>query len=187
MDTSKQLPPEERAKLLGALQARFEKNVQRHAGLDWAQVQARLDAQPDKVWSLHEMERTGGEPDVVGRDGETGEIVFYDCAAESPPGRRSASYDRAGQDSRKEARPEHNALDMAAGMGIALLTEEQYRALQALGEFDLKTSSWIETPADVRARGGALFGDRRYGRVFIYHNGAPSYYAARGFRGALRV
>ena len=187
MDTSKQLSAEQRAELLGTLQARFEQNAPRHPGVAWADVQARLDAQPAKLWPLHEMERTGGEPDVVGHDAVTGEYVFYDCAAESPTGRRSVCYDRAALESRATARPENSALDMAAAMGIELLTEEQYRALQALGEFDTRTSSWVQTPADIRSRGGALFADRRYGHVFLYHNGAPSYYAARGFRGMLRV
>lgn len=187
MPTNKQLAPEQRARLLETLHARFEQHSKRHPGLAWADVQARLEANPAKLWSLHEMERTGGEPDVVGRDGKTREITFMDCAAQSPKGRRSICYDRAAQEGRKNAPPQNNALDMAAALGIELLTEEQYRALQELGEFDTSTSSWIVTPADVRERGGALFGDRRYGRVFIYHNGADSYYAARGFRGALRV
>lgn len=177
----------QRDELLNVLRTRFEKHTSRHRGLDWAAVQARLDADPTRLWSLSEMERTGGEPDVVGHDPATGEFIFMDCAAESPSGRRNTCYDRAAQDSRKVARPEANALDMAAQMGIALLTEEQYRALQALGEFDLKTSSWVVTPPDVRALGGALFCDRRYGRVFTYHNSAPSYYGVRGFRGAVRV
>jgi hypothetical protein len=182
-----ELTPEQRYELLATLQARFEQNMRRHPGLDWAKVQARLEARPEKLWSLGEMERTGGEPDVVGYDENTGEIMFYDCAPESPAGRRSACYDGEAQNARKEARPEHNAVGMAAAMSIEILTEEQYRALQTLGEFDTKTSSWLKTPADIRALGGAIFGDRRYGRVFVYHNGAQSYYAARGFRGALRA
>ncbi len=177
----------QREELLRTLKARFEKNMNRHKGLEWAKVQAKLEANPEKLWSLNEMERTGGEPDVVGHDKETGEYIFYDCSAESPKGRRSVCYDREGQESRKEHRPENNAIDMAAAMGIELLTEEQYRELQKLGKFDLKTSSWIETPSDIRNLGGALFCDRRYDNVFVYHNSAPSYYAARGFRGSLRV
>ncbi len=159
----------------------------RHKDLEWTKVQARLEANPEKLWSLHEMERTGGEPDVVGHDDKTGEYIFYDCSAESPKGRRSVCYDREGQESRKEHRPENNAMDMAAAMGIELLTEEQYRELQKLGDFDLKTSSWVKTPPDIRKLGGALFCDRRYDHVFLYHNGAPSYYAARAFRGSLKV
>jgi len=182
-----ELLPEARTALLHTLQARFARHMHRHPGLTWADVAARLNAHPEKVWSLHEMERTGGEPDVVGQDAATGEYIFFDCGAESPTGRRSVCYDRAGQQSRKEAVPDHNALDMAAAMGIELLTEEQYRALQQLGEFDTKTSSWLKTPDAIRQHGGAIFGDRRYHHVFIYHNGAQSYYAARGFRGALRV
>jgi len=181
------LSPEQREELLAALKARFEQNMSRHEGLEWANVQARLEANPEKVWSLGEMERTGGEPDVVGYDNNASEYIFYDCSPESPTGRRNACYDREAQESRKEARPENNAIDMAADMGIELLTEEQYRALQKLGNFDTKTSSWVATPADIRKRGGALFCDRRYGHVFVYHNGAQSYYAARGFRGSLRV
>jgi len=187
IDTDKSLSPEQHTALLSTLQARFEQHMPRHPGLAWADVQAKLAANPDKLWSLHAMEGTGGEPDVVGYDQATGEYIFYDCAAESPSGRRNVCYDQAGLMSRKENRPEHNALDMAAGMGIALLTEAQYRELQTLGEFDTKTSSWLTTPAAIRKLGGALFGDRRYDHVFIYHNGAQSYYAARGFRGALRV
>jgi hypothetical protein len=183
----KELSPEQREELLRALKARFEKNTNRHKGLEWAKVQAKLEANPEKLWSLNEMERTGGEPDVVGHDKKTGEYVFYDCSAESPKGRRSVCYDREGQESRKEHQPENNAIDMAAAMGIELLTEEQYRELQKLGEFDTKTSSWVQTPADIRELGGALFADRRYNTVFVYHNSAPSYYAARGFRGSLRV
>ncbi|HYH06516.1 MAG TPA: DUF4256 domain-containing protein [Thermoanaerobaculia bacterium] len=169
------------------LQTRFEKHRNRHKGLPWADVQSRLDANPGKLWSLHEMERTGGEPDVIGRDAKTGELIFYDCAAESPDGRRSVCYDREALDSRKEHKPASSAMDMAGEMGIELLTEDEYRALQKLGEFDLKTSSWIATPAEIRNLGGALFCDRRYDHVFVYHNGASSYYAARGFRGSLRV
>lgn len=183
----KQLSPEQRDGLFKVLKARFEKNRNRHTGLEWAKVQARLEANAEKLWSLHEMERTGGEPDVVGYDKKTGEYLFYDCSAESPKGRRSICYDREGLESRKAHKPENTAIDMATAMGIALLTEEQYRSLQQLGNFDAKTSSWIETPADIRKLGGALFCDRRYGKVFVYHNGADSYYAARGFRGSLRI
>ena len=182
---NKQLSPKQREELLKALKARFEKNLNRHKGLDWAKVQARLEAKPDKLWSLAEMERTGREPDVVGV--KSGEFVFMDCAPESPAGRRSVCYDRAGLESRKEHRPKTTALDLAAAMGIALLTEEEYLALQKLGEFDTKTSSWIATPPDIRERGGALYGEARYGRIFIGHNGAQSYYAVRGFRGVLKV
>lgn len=185
--TKRELSPEQREGLLGALKARFEKNVKRHKGLEWAKVRARLEANAEKLWSLSEMERTGGEPDVVGHDAKAGEYIFYDCAAESPKGRRSLCYDREALESRKENKPENNALDMAAAMGIEILTEEQYRELQKLGNFDEKTSSWVKTPSDVRELGGALFCDRRYGKVFLYHNGAQSYYAARGFRGSLRV
>jgi hypothetical protein len=181
------LSPAQHQALLKALKARFEKHANRHKGLEWAKVQARLEANADKLWSLNEMERTGGEPDVVGHDRKTGAVVFYDCSAESPKGRRSVCYDGAALESRKEHKPKSNALDMAAAMGIELLTEEQYRELQTLGEFDLKTSSWVQTPAAIRKLGGAIFGDRRYGQVFVYHNGAPSYYAARGFRGSLKV
>jgi hypothetical protein len=173
--------------LLGTLKARFEKNMQRHQGLDWAKVQARLEAAREKLWSLHEMERTGGEPDVVGHDKKTAEYIFFDCSAESPKGRRSVCYDRAALEARKENKPKASAVEMAASMGIELLTEAQYRELQTLGEFDTKTSSWVQTPAAIRKLGGALFCDRRYDTVFVYHNGAESYYAARGFRGALRV
>jgi hypothetical protein len=169
------------------LRARFDKNRNRHAGLEWAKVQARLKAEPEKLWSLHEMERTGGEPDVVGYDKKTGEYIFYDCSAESPTSRRNLCYDRQAWESRKEHKPENNAIDVAATMGIEILTEEQYRELQKLGNFDTKTSSWVKTPADIRRLGGALFCDRRYNAVFVYHNGAESYYAARGFRGSLRV
>lgn len=176
-----------RKELLEALQARFEKNKHRHEAIAWADVRTRLEGNPAAMKSLREMEATGGEPDVIGQDGETGHYVFCDCAAESPAGRRSACYDGAALESRKENKPQSSAVEMAAAMGIELLTEEQYRALQTLGEFDTKTSSWVGTPSDVRALGGALFCDRRYGRVFVYHNGAQSYYAARGFRGSLRV
>ena len=177
----------QREELLGALKARFESNMNRHRGLEWANVQAKLEASPEKLWSLNEMERTGGEPDVVGHDNKTGEYVFYDCSAESPKGRRSVCYDREGLESRKEHKPEDNALDMAAAMGIEILTEEQYRELQKLGNFDTKTSSWVKTPAEIRKLGGALFCDRRYDHVFVYHNGAESYYAVRAFRGSLRI
>ena len=184
------LSPKQREELLTTLQTRFEKNVNRHKGIAWAKVQSRLcgmETNVDKLWSLQEMERTGGEPDVVGQDKKTGEFVFMDCAPESPAGRRSVCYDREGWLSRKEARPKTTAMDMATDMGIALLTEEEYFALQKLGEFDLKSSSWIATPADIRERDGALYAERRYGRIFIGHNGAQSYYAVRGFRGGLRV
>lgn len=173
--------------LLAALKARFEKNMNRHDSLEWAEVQARLEANPEKLRSLHEMERTDGEPDVVGHDKETGEYIFYDCSAESPKGRRSVCYDREALESRKEHKPANSAMDMAAAMGVELLTEEQYRELQKLGNFDTKTSSWVKTPSGIRKLGGALFCDRRYDTVFLYHNGADSYYAARGFRGSLRV
>ena len=178
---------QDREELLKTLKARFGKNMKRHEGLDWAEVQARLEANPEKLGSLQEMERTGGEPDVVGHDKKTGEYIFHDCSAETPQGRRSLCYDREALESRKENKPEGNAVDMASAMGVELLTEEQYRELQKLGEFDLKTSSWVKTPSDVRKLGGSLFCDRRYGKVFLYHNGAQSYYAARGFRGSLRV
>jgi hypothetical protein len=183
----KELSPEQREELFSALKARFEKNMNRHKGLEWAKVQAKLEANIEKLWSLNEMERTGGEPDVVGHDKKTGEYVFYDCSAESPTGRRSVCYDREALESRKEHKPKNNAIDMAAAMGIEILTEEQYRELQQLGTFDLETSSWVQTPADIRTLGGALFCDRRYDTVFVYHNGAESYYAARGFRASLRV
>ncbi len=185
--TKKKLPAEQRSALLGTLKARFDKNMNRHKGIEWAKVLAKLEANADKLWSLSEMERTGGEPDVVGHDKKTGEYIFYDCSAESPKDRRSICYDRQALDSRKEHKPKTSALDMAAAMGIELLSEEQYRALQQLGNFDTKTSSWIETPSAIRKLGGALFCDRRYDTVFLYHNGAESYYAARGFRGSLRV
>src|SRR6266550_6656983 len=183
----KKLSPEQREELLRALKVRFEKNMSRHKGLKWANVQAKLDAHTEKLWSLNEMEKTGGEPDVVGSDKKTGEYIFYDCSAESPKGRRSLCYDREALESRKEHKPLNNAIDMAAAMGIELLTEEQYRELQELGDFDTKTSSWVKTPSDIRKLGGALFCDRRYETVFVYHNGAESYYAARAFRGSLRV
>jgi hypothetical protein len=183
----KDLSPEQREELLRALKARFEKNMNRHKGLEFAEVQAKLAANTEKLWSLNEMERTGGEPDVVGHDKRTGEYIFYDCSAESPKGRRSLCYDREALDSRKEHKPEDDAIDMAAAMSIELLTEEQYRELQKLGNFDRKTSSWVKTPSDIRKLGGALFCDRRYDTVFVYHNGAESYYAARAFRGSLRV
>lgn len=173
--------------LLKTLQARFERHPNRHPGLDWAEVRARLEGKPDHLRALQEMERTGGEPDVIGRDPKTGAYLFCDCSAESPSGRRSVCFDRAGLESRKKHQPAHNAVDLAAELGIELLTEDQYRDLQKLGEFDTKTSSWIQTPAAIRKRGGALFGDRRYDTVFVYHNGAQSYYAARGFRGLRRV
>jgi hypothetical protein len=178
---------DEASKLVSTLKARFQKNMRRHKGLEWAKVEARLEAKPEKLWSLHQMESTGGEPDVVGLDKRTGEYIFYDCAEESPKGRRSVCFDREGLESRKEHRPDDSAMDMANAMGIEILTEDEYRSLQELGEFDLKTSSWIATPAAIRKLGGALFCDRRYDHVFTYHNGAQSYYAARGFRGALKV
>ena len=185
--TKKVLSPKQRGKLLKALKARFEQNMNRHQGLDWAKVQARLEADPEKLWSLNEMERTGGEPDVVGHDKKTGEYIFFDCSAETPKSRTSVCYDREGLESRKEHKPKTTAMDMATDMGIELLTEDQYHELQALGNFDTKTSSWVKAPADVRKLGGALYGERRYGRVFVGHNGAQSYYSARGFRGSLRV
>src|SRR5579864_8994241 len=181
------LSSEQREQLFRALKARFENNMNRHKGHDWAQVQAKLEANAEKLWSLYEMERTHGEPDVVGHDNKTGEYIFYDCSAESPKGRRSLCYDRAALDSRKENKPKNNTMDFATTMGIELLTEEQYQGLQRLGDFDTKTSSWVKTPSNVRKLGGALFCDRRFDTVFVYHNGAESYYAARGFRGSLRV
>jgi hypothetical protein len=187
ISNQKTLSPEQSEELLSILQARFEKNKQRHVGLDWTKIQERLLANSKKLWSLHEMEVTGGEPDVVGQDEETGEYLFYDCSAESPKGRRSVCFDREALESRKQHKPENSAIDMAMSMGIELLSEEQYRNLQKLGKFDLKTSSWVQTPADIRKLGGALFCDCRFGHVFLYHNGAESYYAARGFRGSLRV
>jgi hypothetical protein len=183
----KELSPEQHEELLSALQARFEKNMNRHQGLEWAKVQTKLEANPEKLWSLNEMEKTGGEPDVVGQDKTTGEYIFYDCSAESPKGRRSLCYDGAALESRKEHKPENSAIDLAAAIGIEILTEEQYRELQELGDFDTKTSSWVKTPAAIRKLGGAIFCDRRYDHVFVYHNGAESYYSARGFRGSLRV
>jgi hypothetical protein len=181
------LPREQGEELLGVLKARFEKNMHRHKGLEWAQVQAKLKGSAERVWSLNEMERTGGEPDVIGHDQKTGEYVLCDCSAESPKDRRSLCYDREALESRKENKPQDSAVNMAAAMGIELLTEEQYRDLQKLGNFDTKTSSWVKTPSEIRKLGGALFCDRRYDTVFVYHNGAESYYAARGFRGSLRV
>ena len=183
----KKLSAEQREEILRALKARFEKNMNRHKGLEWAKVKARLEANAEKLWSLREMERTGGEPDVVGHDKKTGEYIFNDCSVESPKGRTSLCYDREALDSRKEHKPKNSVMDMAAAMGIELLTEEQYLDLQKLGEFDLKTSSWVKTPAEIRKLGGALYGDRRYGRVFVGHNGAQSYYGVRAFRGSLRV
>src|SRR4030081_1248611 len=183
----KELSPEQRAELLRALKARFEKNMNRHKGLEWDKVQAKLEANADKLWSLNEMERTGGEPDVVGHDKKTGEYIFYDCSADSPKGRRSICYDGEALAAREEHKPKDSAVAMAAAMGIELLTEEQYRELQKLGTFDTKTSSWVRTPSDIRKLGGALFADRRYGNVFVYHNSAPSYYGARAFRGSLRA
>nr|MDO8116148.1 DUF4256 domain-containing protein [Candidatus Sigynarchaeota archaeon] len=183
----KELSPARRDELLGALKARFEKNMGRHKGIEWAKVRAKLEGNAEKLWSLSEMERTGGEPDVVGQDAKTGEYIFYDCSAESPAGRRNLCYDRVALESRKTARPGGNVIDTAAAIGIELLTEDQYRELQELGEFDTKTSSWVNTPPDIRKLGGALFADRRYDHVFVYHNSAPSYYGVRGFRGSLRV
>ena len=181
------LTPKQQEELIKILNTRFDSNMNRHVGIVWKDVQSRLEANPYKMWSLNEMEKTGGEPDVVGYDKKTGAYVFYDCSAESPKGRRSTCYDKEGLESRKQHKPDHNAIEMATEMGIELLTIEQYHELQTLGEFDTKTSSWLQTPKDVRQLGGALFGDFRYGKVFIYHNGAQSYYAARGFRGVLRV
>jgi Protein of unknown function (DUF4256) len=183
----KELTREQREQLLKTLKARFEKTMNRHKSLAWAEIQAKLEANADKLWSLSEMESTGGEPDVIGHDKKTGEYIFCDCAEESPKGRRSLCYDREALDSRKENKPKDNAIDVAAAMGVELLTEEQYRELQKLGEFDTKTSSWVRTPSKVRELGGALFCDRRFGTVFVYHNGAESYYAARAFRGSLKV
>ena len=194
MGNKKELSPEQREELLRALKGRFEKNMNRNKGLEWAKVQAKLEAclsgrqaNTEKLWSLNEMERTGGEPDVVGHDKKTGEYIFYDCSVESPKGRRSVCYDREGLESRKEHKPENSAIDLAAAMGIELLTEEQYRELQKLGNFDMKTSSWLKTPSEIRKLGGAIFADFRYSNVFVYHNGAESYYGVRGFRGSLRV
>ena len=185
--TPKELPASERAGLLRTLQSRFEKNMQRHKGLEWTRVQERLEAHPARLWSLQEMERTGGEPDVVGHDKKTGEYTFYDCSAESPKGRRSICYDGEAREARKENKPRSSALEMAAAMGLEILSEEEYRQLQTVGEFDTKTSSWVKTPPGIRKLGGALFCDRRYDHVFTYHNGAESYYAARAFRGSLKV
>jgi len=186
-NSKKELSPKEREELLTVLKARLEKNMNRHKGIEWSKVQAKLEASSEKLWSLQQMEITGGEPDVVGYDKNTGEYIFYDCSGESPKGRRSTCYDGAALESRKEHKPKNSAIEMAAAMGIELLTEEQYKELQQLGKFDTKTSSWIVTPSNIRKLGGALFADRRYNHVFIYHNGAESYYAARGFRGSLRV
>ncbi len=185
--TKRELSPEQGAEILRTLKARFEKNMNHHKGLEWTEVQSRLEAKAEKLWSLHEMERTGGEPDVVGHDKKTGEYIFYDCSVESPKGRRNVCYDREALDSRKEFKPGNSAMDMAAAMGIGILTEEQYRELQKLGDFDTKTSSWLKTPSEIRKLGGAIFADRRYDHVFIYHNGASSYYGVRGFRGSLKV
>lgn len=185
--SKKNLLPDQRIELLSELKTRFEKNMIRHKSIEWADVQAKLEANTEKLWSLSEMERTGGEPDVVGFDKATGEFIFFDCSPESPKGRRSLCYDRAAWDSRKEHKPASSALEIAAAMGIKILTEVEYQELQNLGHFDLKTSSWLETPSDIRDLGGAIFGDCRFGRAFIYHNGAESYYAARAFRGSLRV
>lgn len=187
MSNKIKLPQERIEELFNILQTRFEKNMHRHKGLEWSKIQTKLEASPEKLWSVNEMEETGGEPDVVGYDEKAGEYIFFDCAAESPKGRRSVCYDQEALESRKEHKPKNSAVGMAAEMGIELLTEEQYRALQQLGKFDTKTSSWIVTPTDIRKLGGAIFGDWRFGRVFVYHNGAESYYGARGFRGALRV
>jgi len=187
MENRKELSAEQREELIKTLKVRFEKNKSRHTGLEWANVQSKLEANADKLWSLGEMERTGGEPDVIAHDNTTDEYIFYDCSAETPKGRRSVCYDREALESRKEFKPENNAVDMAASMGIELLAEEQYRKLQTLGKFDTKTSSWVKTPAEIRKLGGAIFCDRRYDHVFTYHNGAESYYAVRGLRGLLRV
>jgi hypothetical protein len=187
MENRKKLTPEQTEKFIQIVKSRFVKNMNRHPGLEWEKVLVRLEANPEKLWSLNEMEQTGGEPDVIGQDKNTGEYQFVDCSAESPKGRRSYCYDRAAWESRKEYKPENNVIDVAAEMGIELLTEEQYRALQQVGAFDTKTSSWIKTPEEIRKLGGALFCDRRYNQVFLYHNGAESYYAARGFRGLLKV
>ncbi|HTN93883.1 MAG TPA: DUF4256 domain-containing protein [Gallionella sp.] len=187
MQTTRDMKAKQREDLLGALKSRFEKNMHRHKDLDWKKVRAKLEANADKLWCLNEMEKTGGEPDVIGYDNKTDQYIFCDCSAESPKGRRSLCYDREALESRKEFKPTGTALDMAGAMGIEILTEEQYRELQQLGPFDTKTSSWLKTSIEIRKLGGAIFGDRRYGRVFVYHNGAPSYYAARGFRGSLGV
>jgi hypothetical protein len=185
--TNPKLSPKQREEQLSALKARFEQNLSRHKGVDWSKVQTKLEANAGKLWSLQEMERTGGEPDVVGQDKKTGEFIFYDCSAQSPAGRTSLCYDREALESRKEHKPKNSATDLAAAMGIEILTEEQYQDLQKLGEFDTKSSSWVKAPAEMRKLGGGLYGDRRFGRVFVYHNGAQSYYAGRGFRGSLRV
>ncbi len=187
VSNNQELSREQREELLTTLKARFERNMSRHQGFEWVKVRARLEANPERLWSLSEMERTGGEPDVVGHDKQTGECVVYDCSPESPKGRTSLCYDREALDSRKEHKPKSSAMDMAAAMGVELLTEEQYQELQKLGNFDTKSSSWLKTPGDIRKLGGAIFGDRRFGRVFVYHNGAESYYSGRGFRGWLRV
>jgi hypothetical protein len=187
VETKMKLRPERCEQLLSALKDRFEKNMNRHKGLEWAKVMPKLEANIEKLWSLNEMESTGGEPDVIGHDKKTGEYIFFDCSAETPNGRTSVCYDREGLDSRKEHKPKNNAIDMAAAMGIELLTEEEYQGLQKLGNFDTKTSSWVKTPSDIRKLGGALYCDRRYGRVFVGHNGAQSYYSGRAFRGSLRV
>ena len=184
---NKKLSPEQHEEIIGTLKARFEKNMNRHEGIEWSKVQAKLEKNIEKMWSLHEMERTEGEPDVIAYDNKSGEYIFYDCSAESPKGRRSVCYDREALESRKANKPQNNAIDTASDMGIEILSEEQYRELQKLGNFDLKSSSWVKTPANIRERGGAIFCDRRYDTVFVYHNGAESYYAARGFRGLLRV
>lgn len=186
-ENKRKLSPEEQSTFLSTLQARFAKNTNRHKGLHWADIESKLQAHPEKLWSLHQMEETGGEPDVIGRDEKTGEYLFFDCAAESPKGRRSYCYDRQALEERKEHKPADSAMEVADSMGIEVLNEEQYRALQQLGAFDTKTSSWLKTPVEIRKRGGAIFGDRRYDHVFIYHNGVQSYYAARGFRAVLRV
>ena len=186
-ELNRELSPEQRDELIRTLKARFENNMNRHKGLEWTKVQTKLEINFDKLWSLNEMERTGGEPDVVGQDKKTGEYIFFDCSPESPKGRRNVCYDREGQESRKSFRPENNAVDMAAAIGIEVLTEEEYRELQKLGNFDTKTSSWIKTPSAIRKLGGAIFADRRYNHVFVYHNSAPSYYGVRGFRGSLRI
>ena len=185
--TKKKLSPNQREELLKTLNVRFEQNMNRHKGFEWARVEARLEGNTEKLWSLNEMERTGGEPDVIGRDKKSGEYVFYDCSAESPQGRRSVCYDREALDSRKEHKPKNNAVEMAAAMGVEILSEDQYLELQKLGSFDAKTSSWLKTPSEIRKLGGAIYGDFRYGRVFVGHNGADSYYAARGFRGSLKI
>jgi hypothetical protein len=187
MENGNELSPDQREELISTLKARFEKNMNRHKDLEWTKIQAKLETNPEKLWSLHEMERTGGEPDMVGRDSKSGEYIFYDCSAESPKGRRSVCYDKEALESRKEYKPENNAIDIAVTMRIELLTEEQYRELQQLGSFDTKTSSWVKTPPEIRKLGGAIFCDRRYDHVFVYHNGAESYYAARGFRGSVHV